>query len=331
MLLEPLSADYLVRHSRLVTADLDEARENVSRLWEYHTSWLRRGRNYGIRWHQATIGGAQLCYIRSPVSIHVACGPISDRVYVTLQERGRIAHRVNGCRAVSTAACAVVHAPGSELELDTEPFSLLLLSFEATAVANALAAAHGRPPALAALPCEFSLKTASGLALRSLSRWAARELDRLDAPIATCPKAAEGLGRTLLSLFLSCVAEGSEQIGQKVDAQAKARLDAAEAWMRAHLTEPVGIADIARAAGMSVRTLEMTFRRYRGCTPAQCLRQLRLEAAQRLLRNPHPTLTVTGAAVETGFFHLGRFSASYKARFGESPSLTLKRARQAKA
>jgi hypothetical protein len=50
-----MSDDLLVNHCRLITDDLDEARDYVGRLWERHDSRLRRGRRYGIRWHQVNL------------------------------------------------------------------------------------------------------------------------------------------------------------------------------------------------------------------------------------------------------------------------------------
>lgn len=40
-----------------------------------------------------------------------------------------------------------------------------------------------------------------------------------------------------------------------------------------------------------------------------------------------PGETVTSAATECGFFHLGHFSMSYRRHFGELPSETLRRSR----
>jgi AraC-like DNA-binding protein len=55
------------------------------------------------------------------------------------------------------------------------------------------------------------------------------------------------------------------------------------------------------------------------------LRALRLELARKDLAQDGAT--VTSVAVACGFGSLGRFAADYKARFGESPSETLRRGR----
>jgi AraC-like DNA-binding protein len=47
----------------------------------------------------------------------------------------------------------------------------------------------------------------------------------------------------------------------------------------------------------------------------------------RTLARPVPGASVTAVAMNFGFFHLGRFATSYRKRFGESPSETLRHGR----
>lgn len=56
----------------------------------------------------------------------------------------------------------------------------------------------------------------------------------------------------------------------------------------------------------------------------EVLRNARLDAVRERLRSRPgvPRIPVTQAALEAGFGHLGRFSASYRERFGELPSET---------
>lgn len=102
---------------------------------------------------------------------------------------------------------------------------------------------------------------------------------------------------------------------------ASARLDQLEAYMRSRLFAPISLADLARAAGVSPRTLNVICQRHRGVAPMVLLRNLRLEAARRKLLSD-PRASVTDVALEYGFGHLGRFSAYYRERFGELPRET---------
>jgi AraC-like DNA-binding protein len=99
----------------------------------------------------------------------------------------------------------------------------------------------------------------------------------------------------------------------------------AEAWLEAHVAEPITMEDLAAGVGISLRTIQHAFRRTRQCTPRQFLRQRRLELAHQRLREAPIGATVTGIALECGFGHFGDFARDYKRRYGESPSATLRR------
>jgi AraC-like DNA-binding protein len=100
----------------------------------------------------------------------------------------------------------------------------------------------------------------------------------------------------------------------------------AERHMRANLHSAVSMSALADVAGVSKRTLQDGFQRFRGKTPSQLARDLRLDLAREaLVRDGFEK--VTDVALEFGFTHLGRFAQAYAARFGESPSETLRRGR----
>lgn len=101
----------------------------------------------------------------------------------------------------------------------------------------------------------------------------------------------------------------------------------AEFYMR-EASRPVPIDELAQAAGVSERSLQTGFRRFRGKTPAQFSRDIRLDLArQALAAGNDGASSVTDVALRFGFAHLGRFAKSYLDRFGEAPSETLKRSR----
>ena len=98
--------------------------------------------------------------------------------------------------------------------------------------------------------------------------------------------------------------------------------------MEANAREPIGLADIAVAAGVSARALQSGFRRIRDSTPMARLREIRLELARADLAQPTGDgRSVASIANRYGFAHLGRFAADYRARFNECPSETLRRRR----
>jgi len=83
------------------------------------------------------------------------------------------------------------------------------------------------------------------------------------------------------------------------------------------LDAPVRLADLAQRTGLSVRQLLRLFSSHLGEGPAQFHRRLRIEHARTLLRNSE--LTVTDAAVATGFESVAHFCRAYRAQYGRSP------------
>jgi AraC-like DNA-binding protein len=100
------------------------------------------------------------------------------------------------------------------------------------------------------------------------------------------------------------------------------------AEMRAHLTEPITVPEIAAAAGVSVRGLQMAFLRQLDVAPLLHLRQLRLEAARSALVDEAAVgTTIADIARRFGYANSGRFSTHYRDEYGEAPSATLRRIR----
>jgi AraC-like DNA-binding protein len=90
----------------------------------------------------------------------------------------------------------------------------------------------------------------------------------------------------------------------------------------------IGAADIAAAAHVTIRTLQLAFRRHLDTTPMAYLRRVRLEHAHRdLLRAEPGTATVSAVAARWGILGHSRFTALYRAAYGVTPSSTLRRSR----
>lgn len=100
-------------------------------------------------------------------------------------------------------------------------------------------------------------------------------------------------------------------------------------YIRDHYSHPMSVQSIADAMGVSPRTLQYAFARNCGTSPRQFLSEVRIDELHKQLLGASATTTVTTATMSVGLVHTGRASKAYRARFGESPSQTLKRARTA--
>lgn len=86
------------------------------------------------------------------------------------------------------------------------------------------------------------------------------------------------------------------------------------------------VGDLAKLAGVSLRTLEAGFRAELDCTPLQYLRRSRLlkSHAELVALDCASGVTVGNVAARWGFFHMGRFAAAFREQFGMLPSEVLR-------
>ncbi|MGK8523308.1 helix-turn-helix transcriptional regulator [Nocardia asteroides] len=97
------------------------------------------------------------------------------------------------------------------------------------------------------------------------------------------------------------------------------------AYLESHVRDDIAIADIAAAAYVTPRALQLAFRRHLDTTPMAYLRRLRLRGAHEQLRDRSPDdgHTVTSIASNWGFAHPGRFATAYRQTYGRTPHTTL--------
>lgn len=92
----------------------------------------------------------------------------------------------------------------------------------------------------------------------------------------------------------------------------------ARAFIEQNLTEPLRLADVARAVNVSAFYFCKLFSRATGMTYVQYLARVRIEVAKRKLMNPN--LRVCEAAFVTGFQSLSQFNRVFRRIAGETPS-----------
>jgi len=131
----------------------------------------------------------------------------------------------------------------------------------------------------------------------------------------------------LLLLHLADVLAGAAGRHAERDRPRSRVLRRAIDYIEATPVDAFSYAGVAEAAGTSLRTVQLAFRREVDTTIGAWVQQRRLARARKLLRAGPPGLTVTEAAELAGWFHPGRFASAYRAAFGENPSDTMRRRR----
>ena len=92
----------------------------------------------------------------------------------------------------------------------------------------------------------------------------------------------------------------------------------AVAMFTSHIEDPVNIADVADAVGVSVRQLERLFQKTTGMTPVTYYRTLRMNAARQLVLYSKDTLMQIATAV--GYASSGTLIQTYEDVFGIHPA-----------
>lgn len=112
-------------------------------------------------------------------------------------------------------------------------------------------------------------------------------------------------------------------------ASRKCVVDKAKVYVLEHHDDPVTIADLCLALNISRRTLQYSFESVLDINPLAYLRAIRLNRVRRAIREHEGVapMTLADIAARWGFWHLSKFSAHYKAMFGELPSQTLRNSR----
>lgn len=245
-----------------------------------------------------------------------------ENLALLLPWRGEIATDDGRTRCSSRGEAFLVPRPGLRATEVGPDYLGLVLQVPLAAWRGALRANPNDPPGGAIVERMEAVRGAGG-ALRRYLRHLVQEFNTADSPLAVRARLASQAEALLLDLMAEAVAPPLAEAQPLAEWQ----IARAEEYARAHLGEALRAADLALAAGIGTRALQMACRARRGRTPMQMLEALRLEVARDRLLAARPGETVTSIAMDCGLAHPGRFAMRFFARFGEAPGVTLRRGR----
>lgn len=304
------------------SADLDDTRERIAQVLQPHQ--LRAGASLpGRRAHMTHVrlDGMAFGTLAYSGAMAVEAGDLRDFYLIDLSLSGyadisvgsrrvRVA-RSQGCLCgPSTRFAGMFSSDCEQLLLRVEKGTMLAHAGYDTLVFDPVLDLSR--PALAPWLAQLTLLLSSPdlVALARRERRVAVEVERL-----------------IVTLLLA----GQPHSGQSYtrDTQLLPRtVRRAEEYIRENACGAIRLADIAQAARVPVRTLLSSFQRFRDATPMQYVREVRMASARERLLDAAPCERVADIALECGFINLGRFASAYKAKYGETPSDTLKYGRR---
>jgi AraC-like DNA-binding protein len=164
-----------------------------------------------------------------------------------------------------------------------------------------------------------------GAALWRAIRFLVQELDESTSGLSDKTTAGY-FENTLVAMFLRNWNNNySEALEASANRIAPRHVRRVEEFIEANAHLPLRLETLVEVSGVSATALFEGFRRFRQTTPMTALRDYRMLRAHGDLTGGGAGDTVTSIATRWGFYHLGRFAADYKSRFGQSPSEALSR------
>ncbi|NYI77579.1 helix-turn-helix domain-containing protein [Nocardioides panzhihuensis] len=252
--------------------------------------------------------------------------PEQDEFIVVLPVAGRARFDYGRTTAALGPGAMSVVSPYRPFTLEIgRDFDQVLVRLERRQVESAAAALIG---AAKATPVHFELTTAQvspGLVglIDAAARLAA------DPHVVRRTRLAVQVETLIVdALLLGYPSNLSGKLAGAAKSPSAERVSRAMDYMLANLADQPLLSDVARHCGVTLRSLQLGFRREVGMSPGEWLRNQRLERAHaQLSLASEAETTVTAVAVACGFLHLGDFAARFKQRFGESPSAVLRGSR----
>jgi AraC-like DNA-binding protein len=322
-------ADLLPRHPTYRADDLDRACEYLSDAVARHRlTYLGRDHCLDLRHRRAGLGQVVFNALQFGGNVRVDAPDFPD--YYLLQfmlEGGCRVSQAGHCYDMAAGSIAVIN-PSQPFDKTWSPSGRqLMLRIERRLLDRELMAWTGREPRG---PIEFdqsrTFAFAEAAALTRVVRMLCDDL-RGGSSALDHPHVRDRFASTLASALLIGLPHNHIRAIEAAERPiAPASVRRAERFIEENATNAVGLTDVARATGVSARALQQAFRRFRDTTPMAQLRGLRLDRARRALAEAgRDGGSVTSVAAAQGFGSLSRFTANYKARFGEPPSETLRR------
>jgi AraC-like DNA-binding protein len=258
----------------------------------------------------------------SGMSVSLSGGPDAYGLYIPS----------SGGMAIDVGSRELVSKPGEGLVGDMSSFEKLTLheqrshmgiAFEKSALIRQLSELLDAP---VLDDLEFTdtvdLSSARGMQIATLGNLIWQSLTVEDADRSSSAFTEHLLQAMMIALLEAVPHNYSERMLKPASPAIPRRLKRAIEYMHANVGSNMGIAEIAREAGTSVRALQAAFQQFKNTTPLSYLRTIRLQGARGALMDPARSQAVAEIARGWGFSHMGRFAALYHQAFSEMPSDT---------
>ncbi|MBR0784493.1 AraC family transcriptional regulator [Bradyrhizobium iriomotense] len=325
------AAERLADFARVTTDDVDEAAEQIGRIFCPHdlTPSRLRASGFSARHNCAAFAGFSINYVAygGSVSIDPGCLERFFLVQVPLTGSARIRAGAGELDAVPGRTASLL-SPTIPTRMVWSDCAQAILLLDRRMVEQRAAALSGRAADAVEFDAAIDLDAPSGRRLQASLAELMLIAERLGPSGRLSPVAMADWREALLDHLLNGQRHGLSDAIRTFSGQAE-RLPRALRAARDHLAdnagEPLDLVQLARASGIGIRALQLGFRRHFGVSISQMLLDMRLAGLHARLAQSAPDASITEIAFDLGFTHLGRMAGAYREKFGETPSATLRR------
>lgn len=325
-----ISAKPLERFALVDTLSPDEAREQIGRIFCRHRLVPSGAQAPGFhaRHHSLAQKGGSSNFVSYGCRVEIDPGELDTFFLLQIPVSGHARVQCGSSIAdASAAACASLLSPTLKTLMTWDAgCEKIIVRFNRDYLETLFEAATGQRAKGIEFETSVSLLTDTG---RIISQHASLLLLASEVPTRTPQAYIDALRESLALLLLGGQCSNViETVRKPPNLPTPAKIKAAEAYIQSRASTAISIQDVANEVGISIRSLQEAFKRYRGETMTDLLRRVRLENFRNELLNSDPDETVTEIAFRVGLGHLGRAAAAYKAHYGETPIETRLRARR---
>jgi AraC-like DNA-binding protein len=311
----------------VMTHDLDEAHEHITKVYIPHGLASRDGRPLDFKLRYLTSDKLTIGHLRYGADAELLVPPMVSCYHVNLTLHGATMVTQGGAAASTEAgASGVLFNPLDPFTVRWSPEAVqYAIKVPRASMEGQLSALIGRPVAAPIkFDLGFDLTSPQGQSLVASVQHLRTELSR-DGGIAQIPLVRAQLESYVLSQMLLVVPhEYQHLLTTPGEVVRRRHVRSAMDFIEERASEPITGPDIASAACVSLRALQVGFHEELNLSPMAYLRNVRLDRAHADLLTGPADVSVSEVAMRWGFSHLGRFAEQYRRKFGVLPSDTVK-------
>jgi len=313
--------DRLRKHLILESSNVDEAVTGVAGVLNGHAL---APRSPALQARLYANGGEYLkiCMLEYGAAVTVETQPASNFLIVQSAVRGNVHVQGEGGRWTVKPGSGVILPAAGRLKLDWDASAIqVLVKIPLVRLHEMYVMLFGLPaPADLAFEPRLALGTAPGAGWSALLN---HYYEQLDDPVAPAwHKRSQMAEQALLGHLLCYFA--ARRAGADERRIAPRHVRRAREFIESSLSEPINLSEIAKASGVSARSLSRAYQEHFGISPMAAVRMLRLDRIHEELASSSDDVSIADVAFRWGWTHLGRLAAAYRERYGQLPNRTLR-------